>query len=503
MLLRLLTLFVCLLTSMIGSAQQVLSRTTVLPAGGLQEDVKILRAAFEQLHPGLYRYNTRQQMDAAFDHLAGDFTKDQTLEAAFLRLSAFTAQVRCGHTYPSFFNQSDAVTTALFQSPKRLPFFFRWTRSKMVVTQDFTPDHLLPPGTVVASVNGIPAAEMLRRLLPLVRADGANDAKRIDLLQVQGVSGYEAADILLPIVFSKWTTPFHLAVKTPGTARSKSLTVEAVSYAERNKEGLATRVDPKSGEPLFTLRYLPDGAALLTMPTWVMYQGRWDWKTWLNDSLNEIAERMAPALIVDLRGNEGGDNVGQVILDRLQRFPAVQESYARLVRYRRIPVDLDPYLKTWDKSFKDWGDRAVELPQPWPTAPSVSYLRQIGDEETPVKSPTTALLPYVGKVFVLTDAANSSATYGFARTVQRQHLGKLVGEPTGGNKRGTNGGAFFFVRLPLSGLEVDLPLIGYFPSSPERDEGLQPDIRVASSNAKDGSDKTISTVESSIGRSPR
>jgi hypothetical protein len=344
-------------------------------------------------------------------------------------------------------------------------------------------------------VNGITAAEMLRRLLPLVRADGANDAKRTDLLQVQGGSDYEAADILLPMVFSNWTTPFHLAVQTSGSTRSRSLTVEPASYAERKKEGLAKRVDPKSGEPLFTLRYLPDGAALLTMPTWVMYQGKWDWKTWLNQSLDEIAERKAPALVVDLRGNEGGDDVGQVILDRLQKSPATQESYARLVRYRRIPADLDPYLKTWDKSFKDWGDRAVELPQPWPTAPSVFYLRQIGDEETPAKSATTTLLPYVGNVFVLTDAANSSATFAFARTIQKQRLGKLVGQPTGGNKRGTNGGAFFFVRLPHSGLEVDLPLIGYFPPARERDEGLQPDILVESPTAKDGTDEAIKAVE--------
>ncbi len=172
MLHRLLTLFACLLTAMTGSAQQVLSRTTVLPAEGLQQDVKDLRTVFEQLHPGLYRYNTRQQMDAVFDRLANDFTRDLSLESTFLRLSAFTAEVRCGHTYPSFFNQSDAVTAALFQSTNRLSFFFRWKQGKMVVTQDFTADHSVRPGSVIASVNGIPAANMLRRLLPLVRETG-------------------------------------------------------------------------------------------------------------------------------------------------------------------------------------------------------------------------------------------------------------------------------------------------------------------------------------------
>lgn len=54
-----------------------------------------------------------------------------------------------------------------------------------------------------------------------------------------------------------------------------------------------------------------------------------------------------------------------------------------------------------------------------------------------------------------------------------------MGEPTGGNLRGINGGAFFFLRLPKTGLEIDLPLIGQFPAnSLPPDRGLLPDVLV-------------------------
>ena len=66
-----------------------------------------------------------------------------------------------------------------------------------------------------------------------------------------------------------------------------------------------------------------------------------------------------------------------------------------------------------------------------------------------------------------------------AGAVQRAHLATLVGASTGGNQRGINGGAFFFIRLPNSHIEVDLPLIGTFPTRPRPDAGLEPDIRVA------------------------
>jgi len=79
---------------------------------------------------------------------------------------------------------------------------------------------------------------------------------------------------------------------------------------------------------------------------------------------------------------------------------------------------------------------------------------------------------------VLVDAANGAATVSFLQRLKASGVGKLVGEATGGNRRGHNGGAFFFVRLPASGLEFDLPLIGNFPLQPAPDAPLEPDVKV-------------------------
>jgi len=47
-----------------------------------------------------------------------------------------------------------------------------------------------------------------------------------------------------------------------------------------------------------------------------------------------------------------------------------------------------------------------------------------------------------------------------------------------GNLRGINGGAFFFLHLPHTGIEVDLPLIAYWPMTAQPDAGVTPDIVV-------------------------
>ena len=81
---------------------------------------------------------------------------------------------------------------------------------------------------------------------------------------------------------------------------------------------------------------------------------------------------------------------------------------------------------------------------------------------------------FAGRVAVLCGAQNSSATFGFIDLVQRHGVARVYGEPTGGNQRGINGGCFFFLRLPHSGLEADLPLIGTFPHMLKPDAGCSP-----------------------------
>jgi hypothetical protein len=147
-----------------------------------------------------------------------------------------------------------------------------------------------------------------------------------------------------------------------------------------------------------------------------------------------------------------------------------------MTRYRSTPPALRPYLATWDRSFHDWGEAAQ---------PAGDGFYRLEREGLDAEGTRIAPAPprYRGRLYVLVSAVNSSATFDFARAVRRAGAGTLVGQATGGNLRGINGGAFFFLNLPNSRLEIDLPLIGQFPAQPQPDAGLQPDIRVPPSAA--------------------
>lgn len=457
--------------SVVSQAAAPLKAGSILPAKDLQADVAILRRAFEALHPGLYRYNTPAQMDRAFRDLEAEFRRDRTLAEAYLAFSVFAAKVRCGHTYPSFFNQKDAVEEALFQGG-RVPFFFRWLDRRMVVTRNLSTDPRLRPGAEVLSINGVPAADILRRLMTVARADGHNDAKRLSDLEAQGRSRFEAFDIYFPLFFPSSAPRLSLRVRGPEGGRPVTFEVQPQTFEER--VALIKASEPSGGDkdaPAWELRFLDERTAYLRMPTWALYNSKWDWKAFLEESFATLAARPITDLVIDLRGNEGGLDVGDVILSHLIRSEVPRQAVLRRVRYQKVPADLVPYLDTWDPSFRDWGSAAIE-----PRGGFFTLRRDADDDLRAVIAPKPPT--FTGRTWVLVGAANSSATFEFAQTLRQNRLGTLVGQPTGGNQRGINGGAFFFLRLPHSGLEIDLPLIGQFPEGDRPDSGLQPDILV-------------------------
>lgn len=430
--------------------------------GAVEDDLRILAQALA-LHPGLHRYLTPDALAAQWTLLRRAWRADAARQARYIALSRFLAAIRCGHTYCNFFNQSAAVAAELFDRPTRLPFHFVWVDDAMVVTRGFETG--LPAGTVIEAVDGRACAALRDTLMPYVRADGHNDAKRVALLEVRGDDAIETFDVFQGLLAPPRDGRFRLRVRTPDGA-TRALEVPAIALPARRSQMPA---DPDPAAPAWQWTQRDDGIAVLTMPGWAMWNSQWDWKAWLDARLD--GARDARGLVVDLRDNEGGEDCGDRLLARLIDRPFEPPRVEQRLRFRRTPPDLDRYLDTWDDSFRTLGVTATPLPGGF-------YLRPRGDDALHIEPAGPRLhLP----LRVLTSPVNSSATFQFASNVRALGAGLLVGRPTGGNRRGINGGCFFFVRLPRSGIEFDLPLVGYFPTLPQPDAGLLPDLAIAPS----------------------
>jgi hypothetical protein len=429
-------------------------------------DVEVLRQAWTTIHPGLYRYITPEALEARLQALATDWRAPGDFRGRFLALTRVTAAVKCGHTYPSPYNGGEPVRSRLYPDRTLVPFAFRWLERQMVVTRDHSAEAAFPPGTVITAIDGVPTGALLEQLIPLARADGGNDAKRVSLMEMRGDDRFETFDIHLPLILPlRDRAVFDRAGMAPVAAGLLTL-------AERQAPLAAVAQAAPDANP-WTLDKGEDGIHRLTMPGWALYNSAFRWEAWLGRVMDDLSAEGARGLIVDLRGNEGGLDCGNVILSRLIERDLPVSRTQRYTRYRRVPDALRPHLNTWDSSFYDWG-----LAASGPDQDGIYRLTRLGDliEGQVIRRRGRR---YTGPVVVLCDSSNSSATFQFAAAVKDNGLATLVGEPTGGNRRGINGGAFFFLKLPASQIVVDLPIIAGFPATPQPDSGIDPDVPVA------------------------
>jgi Peptidase family S41 len=476
-------------------ASPAIVRAEVISSGSAN-DIAVVREILTTLHPGLYRYQSPKGIESGLKVLDDSWTKSPNSGDRYLALARFLATIKCGHSYPNFFNQSAAVKKELFDRPTRLPFTFKWVGEQMVVLDGSASGQWLPRGSIVKAINDVPAKTVLHSLLPFVRADGNNDAKRRALLSVSGADGLETFDVFHGLKYGargsgKGEPPagFHrLRYRAPGASRDVWVDVPVISLADRMAQ---VPQKPKDDGAVWDWTMRPDGIAVLKMDGWALFNSKWKWEDWLNERLDSL--KGAKGLIIDIRENEGGLDCGDVILARLARKDIVKPTAKRLVRYDKVPANLNPYLDTWDNSFRDWGDQVERFDDRYFKLKKWEDGNVLAAKGPRIDTP----------VSVLTSAQNSSATFQFANLCKQSGLAKLVGETTGGNQRGINGGAFFFARLPESGLEFDVPLVGYFPEDKKPpDAGLPPDIAVAQTaqDIASGLDRALETAIADLAR---
>ncbi len=468
----------------------------------LKIDVAILKEALTTIHGGLYRYQTPEQLEAGFRELNQKFANGATQAEVFLAVSEFTARIKCGHTFPSFWNNPVQTQRNLFLAKDKLPFCFRLMNGQMVVTRNDSTAPELTPGTIITEINDVPTAQIVTRLMKLVKGDGSNDAKRMAELQLQDLKQWEAFDIYFSLAF-KPGSRFKLKCEgMDGTVQTVSVDAIDTIQRRKNRSEHMPKVD-KDG-PEWQVDWLRDDTAVLKMPTWALYNSKWNWTEWLQARFEELKTRGTKNLIIDLRGNGGGNECGDTIMRYLVPGAVSFPSGTTFVRYQKIPDSLAMYVSTWDRSYYDWTSASKP-------AQHVSSLNskgfQIRSEDSVNAERGGRITPleprFQGQVYVLVDAECSSATFQFSQQVRNYKVAKLVGQPTGGNAKGINGGAMFNTLLPNSQIEIDIPIIAYLPSSPQPDAGLRPDVEIwpTREDLAKGRDAVMNWVLNQVGNS--
>lgn len=448
----------------------------------LQEDFAVLKKTLTTIHPGIYRYNTPESLEKDFAEYNGKLNREMPESEFFILISQFLNKLKCGHTYANFYNQDKKLRERLFNRRTYLPFYFQIIDGKFIITENAS-SKKLSRGSEITKINGVAVKEIIEKLVSVTKADGNSTLEhRLNSISLPRFEAERFAlfDWFFPLFF-----PFEDGIYT----------IEAVDFQKKKEtkfQVLAMSKDERTAEmekrygaaPTYddgwkfeiqnnSLGYLKIDNSI----TWRLKNIKF--KEFLANAFAELRAKNIKNLIIDMRGNGGGDMEPGFELSRYlaqKNLPPYNEG-KRLVRNVAPQPELLKNLDTYSDELINGLKNG--LPENAYKKKKNGYFEILPNEKL---ESFPAVVPYEnnfrGSAFIISDASNASATFQFLDYVKTYKLAKIVGQTTGGNKQGINGGNYFFLNLPNSKIEIDIPVYFQSPLKPQKDESVIPDVFV-------------------------
>lgn len=446
-----------------ASRAQAPTTATALTPTAAQADFDLMRKALEDAHTGLYRYTPKAEMDRVFAAQRAKLNRPVTKFEFQVVLSETLANIRCGHTgiAPDSETQKEAANARLF--PLRL-----WPEGRrlMVLFNDTPDDQTIRPGMEIVEINGRKVADLLKRILPTLSADGDIETGKLAGLQRFGRYYWLAVE---------QASEFTVKAKDE-TGKTVTAKLTGVTAAERSKNQNPVNATAQAGLSKFNwssenlgLRFLSDPAIAQIR---IRGFGGNDYPQWIENTFKTLREKGTKTLILDLRGNGGGNDM----------YGAMLVSYLTDKPFRYFD---HINVKTITPSFKehsDWrAEREASLRENMAVNPAGGYF------VTPKVHPSVAeqqpgKYPFLGQVFVLIDGGTFSTAADFCAVTHHLKRATFIGEETGGGYYGNNSGMQTIVTLPNSKAQLRLPMYEYWNAVPGyagKRRGTLPDHKLA------------------------
>ncbi|MBE0643006.1 MAG: hypothetical protein IH600_02905 [Bacteroidetes bacterium] len=337
----------------------------MFPVHELRADFAQLRQALETKHCCLYTHTGKPVLDALFERQGALLDKPMQPFEFYRVIAPISAAVGCGHT--SLW-MSEAYWT--YAGDALFPLRIRVMDGDPVVVGYYGSDQDVPIGSIVLEINGRSMREVINELADLYTADAFNHNFRV--VQVER---------RFPMLYARtygFPTAYSVKYALPGRKTSANAVLRSTDIDQvRAKIFVAPQL-------LFDIRE-NDRAAVLGITSFSYYDRVPMFEAFLDSCFRVILGRGIHKLVLDLRGNDGGDPFCAAAL------------FSHLARH---PV---PY-------FSQKYGKYAELADPVP----VSQLQ------------------YRDSLIVLIDGSNFSTAAHLCALLKSHGIGIMIGSETGG-----------------------------------------------------------------------
>lgn len=450
-----------------------------LTAEQVKEDLEILKKGLEKIHPSLNQYISEKEFDNLFEKEHRQEGLDLTVQDTYIIISRIVAAVKCQHTIAT---PPDNLVYRMQKKGKFFPLrvFWEFDPVRAFIIFDFSKEADLSPGTEIFSINGKSIQSIHDELLPFFPSDGgilSNKQSRLQvgvdfqfwyyllmerpdsfLVELSDINGQRYTKSFQAVTFKQWTRNYktYLSQKEPVVRKYTDY------YSGREK------LDRK--EPI-RYEYLSDSIGLLTV---MNFDDSEMFSMVVPEAFSDFNKRNVQNLIIDVRYNGGGNDIlGRKLFSYLIDQPSAYFDSL----YSSTGISDTTFLFTNTDKNRAWFQYTLPLVDSLPdgrfaTKPSVN-------EGLMVQQPNKD--NFNGNVYILINGRSASTTAEFLAAVHFNKLATFIGEESGGDYHGGNGGDFAKLKLPNANIHVQIPLTNYVMNSQEKrfqGHGTLPDHQI-------------------------
>jgi C-terminal processing protease CtpA/Prc len=443
-----------------------------VPDALVQFTASELRADFTAMYQGLqsaaynlYAFTPKAELDRAYRHTLAGLNNAMTLFKAQIRFEEFASRIHMGHARVNF--PYAVWTQYLTDGGKAFPFAIRVVGGKTFVAQNQSGMGAIARGDEILKLNGSPMRTWLRRAERHVSAETpymAHSLMEFDFPTYVWVELGEVAGFDLALRKSDGKT---LKVRVP--ARTSS---EMKAFAAAQPPPLAL------DNPMREAKILADNVAYLRPGPFYNADARtgadqWDvsgFRTFVDGAFDKFNAAHADRLIIDLRGNPGGDNLFSDVM-----IAWFADKPFRFFSQFNVRVSPESTKANADRLQND-AEAAGPVSRQYAEMYAHAKPGDVVDFEMPLVEPRKDER-YRGKVFLLIDRQSYSNSVAVAALVQDYKFGKVLGEET--SDMATTYGAMEQFKLSKTGITVGYPKAHIVrPNGDLRARGVRPDIAI-------------------------